>query len=105
MDVRIAKPVLLSVTLLLAVHGIGLWEMIQLARALGVSIWMPYSVLAIVYGLLAGVLVGGHPGLRPRSGQSVTTHSRGKPGCSRNGPRMNPPRGRDQRLPGRDFRP
>jgi hypothetical protein len=57
MDIKIAKPVLLSVTLLLAVHGIGLWEMIQLSRALGVSIWMPYSVLAIVYGLLAGVLV------------------------------------------------
>lgn len=57
MHVNIPKPVLLSIALLLAAHGAGLWQMILLSRTLGVSLWMPYSTLAVVYLLLAVLLV------------------------------------------------
>ena len=56
MRVNIPKPVLLSVALLLATHGVGLWQMILLSRTLGVPLWMPYSTLAVVYFLLAALL-------------------------------------------------
>ncbi|MCI4569505.1 hypothetical protein [Lysobacter sp. CFH 32150] len=57
MHVNIPKPVLLSVALLLATHGAGLWQMILLSRTLSVPLWLPYSTLAAVYLLLAALLV------------------------------------------------
>ncbi|RYE02060.1 MAG: hypothetical protein EOP50_00940 [Sphingobacteriales bacterium] len=53
---KIPKIVLLSVAMLLAAHAAGLLEMVQLSRTLDVSIWMPYSALALVYSLLAALL-------------------------------------------------
>ncbi len=57
MRVHCPKPIIFSVALLLVVHAAGLWQMILLSRTLGVSLWMPYSTLALVYSLLAVLLV------------------------------------------------
>lgn len=56
MRISIPKPVVLSVGLLLATHAVGLWQMISLSRTLGVALWMPYGMLALVYSLLVALL-------------------------------------------------
>jgi hypothetical protein len=55
MRVNIPKPILVAVALLLAAHGTGLWQMTLLSRTLDVPLWMPYSILALIYSLLAAL--------------------------------------------------
>ena len=57
MRTKIPRTILLSATLLLAAHAVGLWQMVLLSRTLGVPLWMPYSILVVVYSLLAGLFV------------------------------------------------
>ena len=57
MRINIPKPVVVSITLLVAAHAAGLWQMILLSRTLGVPLWIPYSTLVFVYSLLLAVLV------------------------------------------------
>ena len=57
MRVNVPKPVLLSVTLMLVIHGVGLRQLILLSRTLGVPLWMPYSTLVVAYLLLAALFV------------------------------------------------
>lgn len=56
MPINTPKPVLLSLTMLLVTHAVGLWHMVLLSHTLGVPLWMPYSALVIVYSLLAFLL-------------------------------------------------
>jgi hypothetical protein len=57
MNAKIPRVVLLSVSLLIAAHAVGLWQMVLLSNSLGVALWMPYSALAVVYSALATLFV------------------------------------------------